>query len=132
MKKSLLILGALSLSISGISQAAGQMNEQVLREKAAFALGVTQDRVTLEQSDRTPEPNSYFFMPVIRGNCISVTLAPFSSRSCLTPSVVQPMVQIYPVNAGKPDGTIASTAKIETAPERSSSPPGKHIRYLLL
>ena len=33
----------------------------VLREKAAFALGVTQDRVTLEQSDRTPEPNSYFF-----------------------------------------------------------------------
>lgn len=31
MKKSLLILGALSLSISGISQAAGQMNEQVLR-----------------------------------------------------------------------------------------------------
>ena len=61
MKKSLLILGVLSLSISGISQAAGQMNEQVLREKAAFALGVTQDRVTLEQSDRTPEPNSYFF-----------------------------------------------------------------------
>jgi len=42
------------------------------------------------------------------------------------------MVQVYPVNAGKPDGTIASTAKIETAPERSGSPPGKHIRYLLL
>ncbi|UUX57199.1 hypothetical protein NUG39_25450 (plasmid) [Citrobacter youngae] len=61
MKKSLLILGVLSLSISGISQAAGQMNEKALREKAAFALGVTQDRVTLEQSDRTPEPNSYFF-----------------------------------------------------------------------
>ena len=61
MKKSLLILSALSLSISGISQAAGQIDEQVLREKAAFALGVTQDRVTLEQSDRTPEPNSYFF-----------------------------------------------------------------------
>lgn len=54
MKKSLLILGVLSLSISGISQAAGQMNEKALREKAAFALGVTQDRVTLEQSDRTP------------------------------------------------------------------------------
>lgn len=61
MKKSLLILGALSLSIIGISQAAGQIDEQVLREKAAFALGVTQDRVMLEQSDRTPEPNSYFF-----------------------------------------------------------------------
>ncbi|MEA5217546.1 hypothetical protein [Enterobacter cloacae] len=61
MKKSLLILGAMSLSISGISQAADQINEQVLREKAAFALGVTQDRVTLEQSDRTPEPSSYFF-----------------------------------------------------------------------
>lgn len=61
MKKSLFILGALSLSISGISQAAGQINEQVLREKAAFALGVIQDRVTLERSDRTPEPNSYFF-----------------------------------------------------------------------
>ncbi|BEM75790.1 hypothetical protein SME36J_52130 (plasmid) [Serratia marcescens] len=57
MKKSLLILSALSLSISGISQAAGQIDEQVLREKAAFALGVTQERVTLEQSDRTPEPN---------------------------------------------------------------------------
>ncbi|EKQ0847278.1 hypothetical protein P4Q82_003970 [Salmonella enterica] len=39
MKKSLLILAALSLSISGVSQAAGQINEQVLREKAAFALG---------------------------------------------------------------------------------------------
>lgn len=61
MKKSLLVLGALSLSISGISQAAGQINGQVLREKAAFALGVTQERVTLEQSDRTPEPNNYFF-----------------------------------------------------------------------
>ena len=61
MKRLLLILGALSLSISGMSQAAGQINEQVLREKAAFALGVTQDRIMLEQSERTPEPNSYFF-----------------------------------------------------------------------
>lgn len=48
MKKSLLILSALSLSISGISQAAGQIDEQVLREKAAFAVGVTQERVTLD------------------------------------------------------------------------------------
>ena len=55
------------LSISGVSLAAGQPNEQILREKAAFALGVTHDQVTLEQSDRTPEPNNYFFNARYRG-----------------------------------------------------------------
>lgn len=41
------------------------------------------------------------------------------------------MAQIYPVNTGRPDGAIGSKAKIATAPERSGSPTGKHIRHLL-
>lgn len=80
MKKSLLILSALSLSISGISQAAGQIDEQVLREKAAFALGVTQERVTLEQSDRTPEPNSYFFNARYQGKLYQCYVATMQER----------------------------------------------------
>ncbi|WP_149571780.1 hypothetical protein [Serratia nevei] len=80
MKKSLLILSALSFSISGVSQAAGQIDEQVLREKAAFALGVTQDRVTLEQSDRTPEPNSYFFNARYQGKLYQCYVATIQER----------------------------------------------------
>ncbi len=37
------------------------VDEQVLREKTAFALGVTPERIMLEQSDRIAEPNRYFF-----------------------------------------------------------------------
>ncbi len=80
MKKSLLILSALSLSISGISQAAGQIDEKILREKAAFALGVTQERVTLEQSDRTPEPNSYFFNARYQGKLYQCYVATMQER----------------------------------------------------
>lgn len=80
MKKILIIPCALPLFISGFSLAAGQINEQVLREKAAFALGVTQERVTLEQSDRTPEPNSYFFNARYQGNLYQCYVSTMQDR----------------------------------------------------
>ena len=74
MKKTMCFLAASTVLISGLCQAAGVMNETVLKEKAAFSLGVTKDKVTIEESDRTPEENNYTSTLAIRANCSSATL----------------------------------------------------------
>ncbi|MFI3014281.1 hypothetical protein ACH7BS_24570 [Klebsiella aerogenes] len=38
-----------------------KVNETLLLEKTAFALGVTPESVVIEPSDRVPESGSYFF-----------------------------------------------------------------------
>lgn len=89
MNKLLIILITPPLFACGFALAVGQINEQVLREKAAFALGVTHDRVTLEKSDRTPEPNNYFFNARYQGKLYQCYVGVMQDR-ILTDAVCRP------------------------------------------
>ena len=80
MKKTMCFLAASTVLISGLCQAAGVMNETVLKEKAAFSLGVTKDKVTIEKSDRTPEENNYYFNARYQGKLFQCYVAHIQNK----------------------------------------------------
>ncbi|HGJ5872597.1 MAG TPA: hypothetical protein ACHBY4_02115 [Arsenophonus apicola] len=66
MKLKLIAFSGLMIVCSAALSAPLQIDEEILKEKAAFSLGVQKDRVIIEESDRTPEKLTEYFNAIYK------------------------------------------------------------------
>ncbi|MBG6025961.1 hypothetical protein I5F10_00915 [Proteus mirabilis] len=62
----LIAFSGLMIVSSAVLSAPLQLDKEVLKEKAAFSLGVQKDSVTIEESDRTPEKLAEYFNAIYK------------------------------------------------------------------
>ncbi|HGJ5899727.1 hypothetical protein [Arsenophonus apicola] len=72
MKLKLIAFSGLMIVCSAALSAPLQIDEEILKEKAAFSLGVQKDRVIIEESDRTPEKLTEYFNAIYKIRLINV------------------------------------------------------------
>ncbi|WP_336845021.1 hypothetical protein [Providencia rettgeri] len=66
MKLKTIVLTLLMVGSTTVVAAPLQLDKNILAEKAAFSLGVQKDRVTIEESDRTPEKLTEYFNAIYK------------------------------------------------------------------